>query len=42
MGYNIEVLFNVLKNGSVTELLNKVRDLAEDCLCEYFTKTMSL
>ena len=36
MGYNIEVSFNVLKNGSATELLNKVRDLAEDCLCEDF------
>jgi hypothetical protein len=36
MGYNIEVSFNVLKNGSVTELLNKVRGLAEDCLCEDF------
>lgn len=36
MGYNIEVSFNVLKNGSVTQLLNKVRDLAEDCLCEDF------
>lgn len=36
MGYNIEVSFNVLKNGSVIELLNKVRCLAEDCLCEDF------
>jgi hypothetical protein len=36
MGYNIEVSFNVLKNGSVTQLLDKVRDLAEDCLCEDF------
>lgn len=36
MGYNIEAAFNVLKNSSVTELLNKVRMCAEDCLCEYF------
>jgi hypothetical protein len=36
MGYNIEVSFNVLKNGSATQLLNKVRDLAENCLCEDF------
>ena len=36
MGYNIEVSFNVLKNGSATELLNKVRELAENCLCEDF------
>jgi hypothetical protein len=36
MGYNIEMSFNVLKNGSVTELLNKIRVCAEDCLCEDF------
>ena len=36
MGYNIELSFNFLKNGSVTELLNKVRVCAEDCLCEDF------
>lgn len=36
MGYNIEVSFNVLKNGSVTELLNKIKNCAEDCYCEDF------
>ena len=36
MGYNIELSFNVLKNGSVTELLNKVRACAEDCFCDDF------
>ncbi len=36
MGYNIEVSFDVLKNSSGTELLNNVRDLAEECLCEHF------
>lgn len=36
MGYNIEVSFNIYKNGSVTQLLEKVRNLAEDCLCENF------
>ena len=36
MGYNIEVSFNILKSGGVSELLNKVRELAEDCLCEDF------
>ena len=36
MGYNIELSFNVLKSGGISELLNKVRSLAEDCLCEDF------
>jgi hypothetical protein len=36
MGYNIEVSFNIYINGSVTQLLEKVRNLAEDCLCENF------
>ena len=36
MGYNIEVSFNVLKNGSVTELLETVRSFAEECFCEKF------
>lgn len=36
MGYNIEVSFNILKNGSVTKLLDYVRDKAEECLCEDF------
>ncbi len=36
MGYNIEVSFNVLKNGSVIELLNEVRNFAEECFCENF------
>jgi hypothetical protein len=36
MGYNIEISFNVLKNGSVTHLLETVRSFAEDCFCEKF------
>jgi len=36
MGYNIEISFNIIKNGSVTKLLNEVKHLAEDYLCEYF------
>jgi hypothetical protein len=36
MRYNIEVSFNILKNGSVTKLLDYVRDNAEECLCEDF------
>lgn len=36
MGYNIEISFNVLKNGSITELLNTVRNHAEECLCNNF------
>jgi hypothetical protein len=35
MGYNIEVSFNVLKNSSVTELLELVKAYAEDCGCNY-------
>ncbi len=36
MGYNIEISFNIIKNGSATELLNEVKSLAEDCQCEDF------
>jgi hypothetical protein len=36
MGYNIEVSFNVLKNGSITKLLEEVREFAENCYCEDF------
>jgi len=34
MGYNIEVSFNVLKNGSVTELQENVKSYAEECGCQ--------
>ena len=36
MGYNIELSFNVLKNGSVTKLLEYVKERAEECCCETF------
>ena len=36
MGSNIEISFNVLKNGSVTKLLEDVKNRAEECLCENF------
>jgi len=36
MMYNIEVSFNILKNGSVTELLETVRMFADKCLCDNF------
>ena len=36
MGYNIEVSFNILKNSSVSELQEIVRNLAEECGCESF------
>jgi predicted SAM-dependent methyltransferase len=36
MGYNIEVSFNVFKNGSVTKLLEEVREFAGECFCEDF------
>jgi hypothetical protein len=34
MGYNIEVSFDILKNGSVTELQKFVKNYAEECGCE--------
>lgn len=36
MGYNIEVSFNILKNGSVTKLLEEIKQCAEKCFCEDF------
>jgi len=36
MGYNIEVSFNILKNGSVTKLMEEVKECAEGCFCEDF------
>lgn len=36
MGYNIEVSFNVLKNGSMTKLLEDTKKCAEECFCEDF------
>ena len=36
MGYNIEVSFNVLNNGSVINLLKDVKECAEECFCEDF------
>ena len=36
MGYNIEVTFNILKNGSVIKLIEYVKNNAEECLCEDF------
>lgn len=36
MGYNIEISFNILKNGSVTKLLEQVKECAEECFCEHF------
>jgi hypothetical protein len=36
MVYNIEISFNILKNGSVTKLLEEVREFAENCYCEDF------
>jgi len=34
MGYTIEVSFNVVNTGSVTELLQSVKLYAEECGCE--------
>lgn len=36
MGYNIEVSFDFLKNSSVTELQQTVKNYAEECGCESF------
>jgi len=36
MGYNIEMSFNVIKYGSVTELLETIRNFAEECFCDNF------
>jgi hypothetical protein len=36
MGYNIEVSFNVLKNGSVSKLLDDVKECSKKCFCEDF------
>ena len=36
MGYNIEVTFNILKNCSVTQLLETVKVFAEENFCENF------
>jgi len=36
MGYNIEVSFNILKNSSVTELQDIVKEKAEECGCDYY------
>ena len=36
MGYNIEITYNILKTGSVTKLLEYVRESAEECFCQDF------
>ena len=36
MGYNIEVSFNILQNGSVTKLVDELKESAKECNCEYF------
>ena len=36
MGYSVEISFNVLKTGSVTELQENVRSYAKECECEHF------
>jgi hypothetical protein len=36
MGYTIEVSFNVVNTGSVTEVLQSVKLYAEECGCEHF------
>ena len=31
MGYNIELSFNIFKSGSISEILNQVREYSEEC-----------
>jgi hypothetical protein len=35
MGYNIEVSFSLIKNSSVTELQENIKNLAANCSCSY-------
>jgi len=39
MGYNIEVSFNIVKHGSVTELQNKIQELARESICNFLYHT---
>lgn len=36
MGYNIEVSFDITKNSCVTQLQDKVKNIAKECECESF------
>jgi hypothetical protein len=36
MGYNIEISFNILKNGSIINLLNDIKSYARECFCDDF------
>jgi hypothetical protein len=36
MGYNIDVAFNILKNSSITETQNSIKDIALNTGCNYF------
>lgn len=36
MGYSIEVSFNVLKHGNVTEIKDEIQNLATKCGCKTF------
>jgi hypothetical protein len=36
MGYNIEVSFDIIKNSSVTQLQDTIRNVAKECECESF------
>ena len=39
MGYNIEVSFNIVKHGSVTELQNKIQKVARESICNFLYHT---
>jgi len=35
MGYNIEISFNIIKHSSITEIQSYIKDLAEECRCNF-------
>lgn len=35
MGYDIEISFNILKHGNITELQNKIKEIANESDCNY-------
>ena len=36
MGYNIEASLNILKRNNITEIQNKITEIAKDSVCNFF------
>lgn len=36
MGYNVEASLNILKHSNITEIQNKIKEIANDCVCIFF------